>query len=228
MTCACSISKKIWVSAILAIVVIGALTAFAYTSEQNALRDATRNGMESTVSVMATQVNASALTGLKPGDEMSPDYVAVAKNLETMRSMDDHILNAYILKVNPDKTATFLVDDLYPLDPLGSAKIGEVSTAPDQAEIFGALSGPTSSKQPYTTKYGSFMSAYAPIDDSVNDSSGNTVAVLAIDMSAKDYNDATSKGTLILLTGIVSMAIAIGAIFLFGTNGRKEDEKKTE
>ena len=54
------------------------------------------------------------------------------EHLETMRSMDDHILNAYILRVNPDKTATFLVDDLYPLDPQGSAKIGEVSTAPDQ------------------------------------------------------------------------------------------------
>ena len=227
MTSACSTTKKIWVSAILAIVIIGALTAFAYTSEQNALRDATLQGMKSTVSVMATQVNASDLAGLRPGDEMSPAYLSVARHLETMRSMDDHILNAYILKVNPDKTATFLVDDLYPLDPQGSAKIGEVSTAPDQAEIFAALSGPTASKQPYTTKYGSFMSAYAPIDDSVNDSSGNTVAVLAIDMSAKDYNDATSKGGLIILSGIISMIIAVAAIF-FGTTGRRDTEKKAE
>ena len=70
---------------------------------------------------------------------MSPQYLAVAQHLETMRSMDDKILNAYILRVNPDKSATFLVDDLYPLDPEGSAKIGEVSTAPDQNEIFAAL-----------------------------------------------------------------------------------------
>jgi len=224
MTCACPTSRKIWVSAILAIIIIGTLTAFAYTSEQNALREATINGMEATVSVMATQVNASDLAGLKPGDEMSPKYLTVARSLENMRSMDDTILNAYVLKVNPDKTATFLVDDLYPLDPQGSAKIGEVSTAPDRNEIFAALSGPTSSKQPYTTKYGSFMSAYAPIDDSVNDSNGNTVAVLAIDMSAKDYNTATSKGSLIILTGIVSMAIAVGAIFFFGTKGRRKDE----
>ncbi len=222
MTGTCSASTKLWVSAVLAIVIIGALTAFAYTSEQDALRDATLQGMKSTVGVMATQVNARDLAGLRPGDEMSPEYLAVARHLETMRSMDDHILNAYILKVNPDKTATFLVDDLYPLDPQGSAKIGEVSTAPDQNEIFAALSGPTASKQPYTTKYGSFMSAYAPIDDSVSDSSGNTVAVLAIDMSAKDYNDATSKGGLILLTGIVSMVLALGAIFVFGAQCRKE------
>ena len=227
MTCACSTTNKIWVSAVLAIVIIGALTAFAYTSEQNALRDATRQGMMSTVGVMATQINASDIAGLKPGDEMSPQYLAVAHHLETMRSMDDTILNAYILRVNPDKSATFLVDDLYPVDPEGSAKIGEVSTAPDRNEIFAALSGPTASKQPYTTKYGSFMSAYAPIDDSVNDSGGNTVAVLAIDMSAKDYNNETSNGGLILLTGIVSMILAAGAIF-FGAKGRNDDKKKAE
>ena len=103
-----------------------------------------------------------------------------------MRSMDDNILNVYILKVNPDQTVTFLVDDLYPDDPQGSAKIGEISTAPDKMDILLALSGPTTSKQPYTTKYGSFMTAYAPIDDAVQGSTGNTYAVLAIDVSAAD------------------------------------------
>jgi hypothetical protein len=222
----CSSSTKIRASVILVILIIGALTLFAYTSEQNALKSATLQGMKSTVSVMATQVNAADLANLNPGDETSPHYLAVAAHLRTMRSMDDHILNAYILKVNPDRTITFLVDDLYPVDPQGSAKIGEVSTAPDQMEIFAALSGPTASKQPYTTKYGSFMSAYAPIDDSVGDSTGNTTAVLAIDMSAKDYNDYTSQGTLILVTGFISMILAVGAIFFFGS--RRDEEKKTD
>lgn len=226
MSCSCTSSTKIWGSAVLVILIIGALTLFAYTSEQNALKIATRQGMESTVAVMATQVTAADLAGLKPGDEMSPRYAAVAQHLRTMRSMDDHILNAYILKVNPDKTITFLVDDLYPVDPQGSAKIGEVSTAPDQQEIFAALSGPTASRQPYTTKYGSFMSAYAPIDDSVMDSNGNTTAVLAIDMSAKDYNAYTSQGVLILVTGFASMIIAVGAIFFFGA--RRDADRKTE
>lgn len=218
-------TTKIWGSILLVILVIGGLTLFAYSGEQNALKSATQQGMKSTVAVMATQVNAADLANLNPGDETSPHYLAVAKNLKTMRSMDDHILNAYILKVNPDRTITFLVDDLYPEDPQGSAKIGEVSTAPDQQEIFAALSGPTASKEPYTTKYGSFMSAYAPIDDSAGDSAGNTTAVLAIDMSAKDYNDYTSQGTLVLVTGFVSMILAVGAIFFFGT---RRDEKNPE
>jgi hypothetical protein len=226
MRCSCSPTTKIWASTILVIVIIGALTAFAYTSEQHALKSAAEKGMKSTVAVMATQVNDSDIAGIRPGDETSSRYIAVAKHLQTMRSMDDHIINAYILKVNPDRTITFLVDDLYPQDPQGSARIGEVSTDPDQLEIYAALSGPTVSKAPYTTKYGSFMSAYAPIDDSVNDSTGNTTAILGIDLSAKDYDDFTSQGNLILLTGIVSICLAVGAIFFFGS--RRDEAEKPE
>jgi hypothetical protein len=225
MTGPCSKSTKLWIASILAIIIIGALTAYACTSEQNALKGATDMGMKSTVGVMATQIQASDIAGLQPGDEMNPQYLAVANHLQAMRSMDDNILNAYILKVYPNRTAVFIVDDLYPDDPLGSTKIGEVSTAPDTIEMFGALSGPTVSKQPYTTKYGSFMSAYAPIDDSVNDSTGNTAAVLAIDVSAKNYNGFISQSGLpILITGLVSMILAVGAIFFFGTRKEERDE----
>jgi hypothetical protein len=214
----CSCSTKLYAGAALAIIIIGMLTGLAYTAQREALSDTLRGGLESTASVMATQVNASELAGLKPGDEGSPQYMAVAHRLKAMRSMDDHIVNAYILKVNPDRTISFLVDDLWPDDPQGSAKIGERSTAPDQTEIFQALSAPTSSKQPYTTKYGSFISAYAPVDDSVAGSGGNTYAVLAIDVTAKDYADYMSgKGNLILISGLVSIVLALLILACSGT-----------
>ena len=216
MACKCRKSTRLWISSILVIIIISALTLFAYTGSQDALRDSVRTGLKNTAGVMATQVNASDLTNIMPGDEMSPKYMDVVNNLWTMRSMNDQIINAYILKVNPDQSITFLVDDLYPLDPQGSAKIGEVSTSPDKAEIFAALSSPTASKVPYTTKYGSFMSAYAPIDDSSTGSLGNTSAVLAIDMPAKDYVAATSTGNAILATGLVAIILAVGAIVIFG------------
>lgn len=224
MTCSCSDSAKLWIAAILAIVVIGALTACAYSSEQNALKEATILGMKSTASVMATQIHPSEFANISPGDEMNTQYAAAANHLRTMRSMDDNIMNAYILKVYPNRTTVFIVDDLYPVDPQGSAKIGEVSTAPDTMAIFGALSGPTATEQPYTTKYGSFMSAYAPIDDSPKDSTGNTVAVLAIDVSARDFLKYTAQGWLILLLGAVSMIIAVGAIFWFGRKAGQKPE----
>jgi hypothetical protein len=225
MNCSFVNSKKLIVSSILVIIIIGSLTLFAYNSENTAMQNAARMGMKSTAGVMATQLSPVDLTGLKPGDEGSLQYNAVAQKLRTMRSMDDHILNAYILKVNPDRTVTFLVDDLYPDDPQGSAKIGEISTAPKN-DILLALSGPTVSNEPYTTKYGSFMTAYAPIDDALQGSTGNTYAVLAIDVSAKDYQNYTSQGGIILLTGFISMVLAVGAIFWFG-GSRRDDEKKT-
>ncbi|HUH78576.1 MAG TPA: hypothetical protein VLY83_01635 [Methanoregula sp.] len=222
MTGICS-SKKLAIFSIAAILIIGCLTIAAYNAENNAIRDAVRAGMKSTVGAMATQVNASEIEGLQPGDETGARYLAVAQKLRTLRSMDDHILNAYILEVNPDQTITFVVDDLYPLDPQGSAKIGEISTAPRQ-DVINALSGPTASQEPYTTKYGSFMTAYAPIDDSLNGSYGNTTAVLAIDLTAADYTKYTTQGGLVLATGLVSMAIAVGAIGFFGMKLRKLEE----
>jgi hypothetical protein len=223
MTGICSNSKTLLIGSILVMVIIGTLTLVAYNSENDAIKGAVKDGMKATVGVMASQVNASEIAGLKPGDETSPQYINLAKKLRTMRSMDDHILNAYILKVNPDQSVTFLVDDLYPEDPQGSAKIGEISTAP-KSDIIAALSGPVTSAEPYTTKYGSFMTAYAPIDDSVSDSSGNTVAVLAIDLTAMDYTGYTTRGGIIIFGGLVSMVLAVGAIGYFGTKPRKAEE----
>jgi hypothetical protein len=224
MICSVIRTKKLLIASLLVILIIGSLTILAYTGENAAMGDAVKLGMKSTAGVMATQINPSDLSGLKPGDENTPKYQAIARKLETMRSMDDHLLNAYILKINPDQTVTFLVDDLYPDDPQGSAKIGEVSTAPDKMDILAALSGPTTTKEPYTTKYGSFMTAYAPIDDTESDSGGNTYAILAIDISAKNYTDYTSRGGFIMLTGLISMILAVGAIFCFG-GSRREEEK---
>ncbi|HII98483.1 MAG TPA: hypothetical protein HA272_04300 [Methanoregula sp.] len=69
------------------------------------------------------------------------------------------------------------------------------------------------------------MTAYAPIDDAVHGSTGNTYAVLAIDVSAEDYSNYTSRGSMILLTGFISMILAIGGIFYFG-GSRKDDGNK--
>src|SRR5271169_286834 len=150
MTGKCPIPAKFIACAVFVIIIIAALTAYSYNSTKEKTAQNLELGLESTAGVMATQINASEIEGLRPGDELNPQYMAVASKLRTMRSMNDYIVNAYIMHVNPDQTITFIVDDLYPDDPQGSAKIGEVYTTPDKAEIFAALSGPSASKQPYT------------------------------------------------------------------------------
>ncbi len=222
MTQTCSHSTKLIVTAIIAIVIISALTAFAYHNSNASLRDAVQSGLKSTASVMATQISANDLKGLKPGDDNTTQYLAVAAKLRAMRSMNDQLLNAYIIKVNTtDMSASFLVDDLYPLDPSGSARIGQADTSPDKVQIFEALSGPTASPMPYTDSWGSFMSAYAPIDDSA----GNTYAILGLDVSENDYVASTTHGAWIIVTGIVSIVIVLSALYLFGRKTEEESPK---
>ena len=57
MTGTCSKSTILWVSAILVIIIIGSLTALAYTSSTAAIKNTVRTGLESTAGVMATQIN---------------------------------------------------------------------------------------------------------------------------------------------------------------------------
>jgi hypothetical protein len=136
--------------------------------------------------------------------------------------MNDQLLNAYIIKVNTtDMSASFLVDDLYPLDPSGSARIGQADTSPDKVQIFEALSGPTASPVPYTDSWGSFMSAYAPIDDTT----GNTYAILGLDVSENDYVASTTHGAWIIVTGIVSIVIVLSALYIFGRKTDQESPK---
>lgn len=226
MTQTCSRSTQLIVAAVIAVVVIAGLTAFAYTSSNAALKSTAQWGLKSTAGAMATQINASEIEGIRAGDENTTKYLAIAQKLRTMRSMNDDIINAYIVTVNTtDYSANFLIDDLYPLDPQGSARIGEIDTSPDKMQIFAALSGPTVSPQPYSDSWGSFMSAYAPIDNSLNDSSGNTVAVLGIDVAEDNYVKSTTQGNWILATGFVSIILVLAILWVFG---RKAEEAEKE
>jgi hypothetical protein len=213
-------------SAIAIIVVIAALGMFSLYTAANGIRESTRDELKAVAGVMATQINASDIAGLKPGDESSARYKALVDHLLTMRSMDDRIVNAYIMKVGTGGNISFVADDLYFEDPTGSAKIGDSYITPDKLEILGALSLPTASQQVYTDKYGTFISGYAPIDTDVRGSDGNTVAVIGVDMAATTYTqEVRSAGIAIVDATLISMILII-AILWFAT--RKCSDKKEE
>lgn len=208
-------SKKMMIAAVALICVMAGLSIYSYEVARTGIQDATRNELSSVAGVMATQFDAKELAGLKPGAEFSQDYLAIVKKLRAMRSMDDRITNAYILKVAGQDKITFLVDDLFLDDPAGSGQIGEVYDSPDRMDIFGALSLPTASQKPYTDKWGTFMSGYAPVDDSASGSLGNTTAVLGVDMDAGLYRSRVlAAGVSIMLATLVSMALVIAVLWV--------------
>ena len=219
---------KFGLSAIAIIVVISLFGMFSLYTAANGIRESTRDELKAVAGVMATQINPSDVTGLKPGDESSLQYKALVEHLQTLRSMDDRIVNAYIMNVSNNENITFVADDLYFEDPTGSAKIGDVYITPDQKEIFGALSLPTASQEVYTDKYGTFISGYAPIDTQINGSGGNTVAVLGVDMAATTYTDQIrATGLAILDATLISMIIII-AILWAATRNREDEPEVPE
>jgi len=217
-------------SAIAIIIVISAFGMFSLYSAANGIRESTRDELKAVAGVMATQINAQDIAGLKPGDESTPQYKALVDHLNTMRSLNDRIVNAYIMKVGPGQNITFLADDLYFEDPADSAKIGDTYVTPDKMQIFGALSLPTASPQVYTDKYGTFISGYAPIDTDINGSDGNTVAVLGVDMAATTYTEQIrATGLAIVDATLISMIIIIGILWLATRKcGDEPEELKTK
>jgi hypothetical protein len=213
--------------AVVLIIVMAALGIYSFGITRDSIREETRDELASVAGVMATRINASDLAGLSPGDENTPQYVALVQRLRTMRSMNDHIVNAYILRVRGDQVTSFLVDDLALDDPQGSAKIGEHYNSPDQRQIFAALSLPTASEEAYTDRWGTFMSGYAPIDDQPGSSNGNTSAVLGIDMAAHDYTDRVAAAGISIMTAmILSMVLVVGIMGVFSWRIRGMTGKK--
>ena len=86
----------------------------------------------------------------------------------------------YIIK-KQGSNLSFIVDDIYFETPDSYAKIGEAYTDYDP-ELLNAFNGQSSaSKDFYTDEYGTFLSGYAPIKNSNNE----TVAVIGMDMDIK-------------------------------------------
>jgi hypothetical protein len=129
---------------------------------------------------IAGQVNGDGLSDLKPGDEGSPRYLYFVNTVYNARINDSDLVTAYILRVD-NGTIRYVIDDTYftnGLDP-NVARIGDLVTE-DKEIITAASAGPTYSREIYTSKWGSYLSGYAP----VKDSNGTVVGILGVDETA--------------------------------------------
>jgi len=137
--------------------------------------------------------------------------MALAGQLDDMRSSNDYIVNAYIMRVDADGKIEFIVDDFWLEDPMQSAMIGEIYETPDRDEIFMALSVPTASRDMYTDRWGTYVSGYAPI----RDENGNTVAVLGVDIMATRMSESMARFDGLLAAAFLAvLLIGTGAVFL--------------
>jgi methyl-accepting chemotaxis protein len=104
----------------------------------------------------------------------------------------------------------FLADDAYLATPDDFAKIGEEYADYDEALVQGFIAA-TASPEFYTDKWGTFLSGYAPLKDET----GNTVAVIGVDMTVeKVLTKQKFIGSLLYIIIGLSIVIA-GLIILF-------------
>jgi len=175
-----SLQTKLTLSFVVIIVLISGLTFFyTYGETKNALKQSVRTELSSVAGILATQVDAEKILSLREGDDGSEVYVEVVTQLQTLRSRDEKLLNAYIMKLDGE-TLSFIADDLYP--EADAAKVGELYESDDMAVIVAAQEASTASEDFYTDKWGTFLSGYAPI----RNAAGETGAILGVDMDASE------------------------------------------
>lgn len=208
-----SLQFRLTVSFILLILLITGLTYFStYNEAKKALKETVREELIEVIGIASTQVKGDILKKmllLKTGDEETTEYKEIAGFLMDLRKNSKDLANFYVLRREGDKMF-FLADDAYLETPDDFAKIGEEYTDNDEALIQG-FTAATASPEFYTDKWGTFLSGYAPLKDDT----GNTVAVIGVDMAVEKVL-AKQKFIGSLLYIIIGLSIVIaGLIILF-------------
>lgn len=219
-----SLQTKLTIAFILLILVISGMTFFyTYSKTKQALLDSTRDDMLQIVGIISTQFTpqeVEQIASMQPGQETSPEFLALKAKMQNLRSLSPNIINLYTMKLEPDNTITFLVDDLDE-DP---ATIGQQYEEPEQ-RLYEAVNGPKVSDDIYTDEWGTFLSGYAPLKDST----GKTVVLLGADMQAtkvKERQDFIGN-TIYFIVGI-SIIIAAVIVGLFSMTIIKDIKKLNE
>jgi methyl-accepting chemotaxis protein len=208
-----SLQFRLTVSFVLLILLITGLTYFStYNEAKKSLKETVREELIEVIGVVSTQVKGDILKKmllLKAGDEETVEYKEIAGFLMDLRKNSKDLANFYVLRREGDKMF-FLADDAYLATPDDFAKIGEEYADYDEALVQGFIAA-TASPEFYTDKWGTFLSGYAPLKDET----GNTVAVIGVDMAVeKVLTKQKFIGSLLYIIIGLSIVIA-GLIILF-------------
>jgi len=163
------------------LVVAGLLSYAGYRSQAEERRHITQLHLQSIVGGIAGQINGDGLLLLKPGDEGSPRYLSFAQALYNARKNYTFLSGAYLMRID-NGTIRYVVDDSYLVHGLNPtiAQIGDLITEDKDVIRNASVSGPVYSPNIYTSRWGSYISGYAPIKDS----NGTVVGVLGVDETA--------------------------------------------
>jgi len=210
-----SLFKELWevlqMKRIVAITIAGGIVAvimtmglYWYGVQINTER--VREKVTSIAATSALQFSADELKVLRSMDDVHrPEYKNVTTRLDTIRKQNSEIIYMYIIRPTGQKGLFTFVADADAIDPFikidtnEDGKITEADTlglpgleyeTTDMDALIGEkYSRPVANSKPYTDKWGSFITGYAPI----RDAGGNIEAVIAVDMWADKVYELTNR-----------------------------------
>lgn len=185
-----------------------------YYLADKALVSGLRSHLEDIASLTAEQIDVDAHRRLanestQPG---SAEYTDASAPLVRLRKQVPDVYYAYTLTF-VDEKPIFVLDSSYYVDNQGDdaelAMPGEVyEEAPEELFTAWESKRPASSEIPYTDKWGTFLSAFAPF----NDSNGNIAGLVGVDISMTQL--ATRQKPVRFALAIAAISCLIGSAFI--------------
>ena len=188
---------------------------FATTS----IRENFRHHLVTLANVAAMQVDADLHRSVRASAELNgADYLRAVAPLRRLRSASPDIRFVYTTVLEGD-TVRFVLDASDPDErdsdgALVQARIGDVDPTNEPvllAVLHGTARGDdASTSEPYSSKWGSFMTGYAPILDE----HGHHTAVLGVDVNADIYIERVRQARRLAIIGVMPAAILVFALSL--------------
>jgi PAS domain S-box-containing protein len=177
----------------------------------NALKEQARTDIQGFATLAASQVNADQVALFKPGDEKTPEFLAMQDILNRMKYSFPDIKNAYIMRRDGNRVF-FVVDDDYGILQ-NAAPIGFEYTRVNK-EMLDGFSTPTVDQDFVTDQWGTTLSGYSPI----RNAQGQVVGLVGVDVEKQIV---LSKQNLINWTSylIVFLAILMAVFGVLGVEG---------
>lgn len=178
------------------------------SNSHSALKTLIDNRMLDIANTAADMIDGDDLASLRAEDKGTPAYQKINDALTVFQ---ENINLNYIYAIHPEEDGTFT----FSVDPTieDPGEFGSPVTYTD-ALYSASLGVPAVDKEPYSDAWGSFYSAYSPVFDS----EGNVAGIVAVDFSAKWYENQIRKQTkVIFINCILSILLGI-ALIMFSTS----------
>ena len=202
--------KKIYVPIIFCILLAGLI---ATDISGRRTDEELRLDIISNARVVAEAVNMERIPALKGNstDLCSEAYLSLKRQLAKIKEISSEYRFIYLMKVGDDSRVSFLVDS----EPHGSKDCSPPGRIWNDAprcvnDLFS--DGEYKIVGPYTDRWGTWLSCFAPVKMS---RTGETVAILGMDMSATKWNSTIYRNRLIpIILTILFMTVTV-SVFLY-------------